>query len=349
MAAQGPVRCRLAGFAAPNDPEAALVRMSDQEAGIACAVLPGIGAEIASLRVRHRGRWREILHRGLEYGPLPPERWDGRAPLLWPAGGRCITRAQAARAQATGRAPRRWAYTVEGRTYPMPCHGFARHMRWKLAAYGVEAGRAFAVCTLRQSPQTRAMYPFDFTLSVRHTLCGRRIVSRYEVSAGENGRPMPFMIGNHVGFNLPLLGRGTYAECTVRTPGARKRRVNASGGFSGRTRAVDLSKPTAMASGIYRDSCIGGYSRRAAWAELADPNAFSIRVSQAEKPVAGRRLSREEDLLFVLWGVPERGCFCPEPWLGAPNALNSGKGCLQLAPGDTFVWEMRIEVGACKS
>jgi len=33
---------------------------------------------------------------------------------------------------------------------------------------------------------------------------------------------------------------------------------------------------------------------------------------------------------------------CPEPWMGEPNSLNSGKATVKLGPGDEFGWEMCV-------
>ena len=43
---------------------------------------------------------------------------------------------------------------------------------------------------------------------------------------------------------------------------------------------------------------------------------------------------------FVLWG--ENDYFCPEPWLGAPNSLNNGKGLVTVEAGGSFQWGMDV-------
>ena len=40
---------------------------------------------------------------------------------------------------------------------------------------------------------------------------------------------------------------------------------------------------------------------------------------------------------FVMWGEAEGGFFCPEPWVGGPDSLNSGKGIVVLQAGLFFV------------
>ena len=39
-----------------------------------------------------------------------------------------------------------------------------------------------------------------------------------------------------------------------------------------------------------------------------------------------------------------RAFFCPEPWCGEPDSLNTGRGVVSLAPGERFCWELRLSV-----
>lgn len=338
-------KCALAEFALPGRPRATLVRMTDPATGMECCVIPAAGAEIAGLSLHLGGRRQEILYRAFAYRRTPPDGWDGRAPLLWPAVGRTNTAAQLARAAGTGRRPRSYKYEINGRTLPMGMHGFARAMAWELADHGVRAPGAFCTCTLRSNDRTRRMYPFDFHLSATHTLGRGCVVSTYVVTAdAANAGPMPFAIGNHIGFALPFGKHGAFDACTVKTPGNRQIFLDRLALPSRKSVRKDLSRPVPLASGIWADTFLGGYTRRTAWVELADPESVTLRISHAERPVKGNYLSREEDLHFVFWGSPEIGYFCPEPWLGKPNALNTGVGCVKLAPGEKFIWEMKLRV-----
>jgi len=338
-------KCALGKFDLPHCRNAVLVRMSDPAIGMECSVIPAAGAEIAGLSLKLGARRREILYHAFAYSKTPPDGWEGRAPLLWPAVGRTNTPAQIARAAETGRPPRSFKYELNGLTLPMNMHGFARSMAWELTDHGVRAPGAFCTCALRSNPHTRKMYPFDFLLSVTHTLGCGCIVSTYTVTAErENSGPMPFAIGNHIGFSLPFGKHGSFDACTVCTPGNRQTLLTELGMLAGKTVKKNVSKPVPLSSGIWADTFLSGYTHRAAWAELADPESVTLRISQTERPVKGKLLSQEKDLHFVFWGSPGLGYFCPEPWLGSPNALNTGKGCIKLAPGQKFIWEMKVRV-----
>ncbi len=337
------IHCRRESFRMRGR-KATLVRLTDRNAGVECAVVPDAGGEVASLRVKRHRRWHELLVNALDYSDNPPEGWEGRAPLLWPANARTFTDEQMAQGKAESHSPKKCRYILDGKTYTIPMHGFARYMKWTLTDHGVEDGKPFAVCEVESNRDTRRMYPFDFRLKATHTLSGATLSSRVEVAAGENDQPMPFAIGNHIGFRLPIDKQSTYDECTVKTPGTRRFFFNAFALPDGRYAKLDLQKPAPLSTGVWSNTYVGGFKRPTAWAELADPNALAIRVSQTERPIRAKRRVKHSDLRFVIFGSPDRGFLCLEPWIGDPNFLNRRRGGVELPAGERFVWEMRVQL-----
>ena len=84
-------RCTTNRTAADGTPTPT-VCVEDSAGGLRATIVPQRGAELASLQVRHRGGWVELLHRALDFSPT--DEWQGRAPLLWPAVGRNFTPTQ---------------------------------------------------------------------------------------------------------------------------------------------------------------------------------------------------------------------------------------------------------------
>ena len=105
-------------------------------AGGASATIALCGAEPLSWRVAGR----ELIWHG------DPAHWPQRAPILFPVIG----------ASAGG------AVRVEGRSYPMPRHGFARDLPFGL----VERRPDRARLRLRATSGTLRHYPFRFELEV---------------------------------------------------------------------------------------------------------------------------------------------------------------------------------------
>lgn len=112
-----------------------------------------------------------------------PQYWRGRAPVLFPY------------------VARLWesSYCYRGKNYTMGIHGFASKMEFSLT----ERGTDYMVLSLAANEETRAMYPFDFTLDI----CYRLVKNKVEVfNTVRNHGPnvMPFGFGGHPGFRVPV-------------------------------------------------------------------------------------------------------------------------------------------------
>jgi galactose mutarotase-like enzyme len=318
---------------------AMLIWMKDDTRGIRVGIAPADGGGIASFQIRRKGSYRDLLYRGLDYTPKPPDGWEGRAPLLWPAVGRSYTPEQVARRKETGQAPEDCQWTSGDQTYPMPIHGFARNLSWTLGNAGHDKKTVWVDCSFKSNRHVAAMYPYHYALTVNHLLKDGELVVTYEVTAGDNKAPMPFSIGNHVSFNMPMLGRGQFEECAIRTPGRKIIRMNELCVPSGETEAINLAEPARLDKPELLDNLLGGYGPGENWLEVIDPSGLRMHIHQEEKSPHGP-FAAQEDYLFVFWGVKELGYYCPEPWIGLPNSLNTGKGLILLPPGERFVWEV---------
>ena len=319
--------------------DAVLVWMKDDVRGIRVGIVPVDGGGIASFQVRRRGSYRELLYRGLDYKTEPPDGWEGRAPLLWPAVGRSYTSKQAAQWKKTGQLPEDYSWSVGGKICSMPMHGFARTVSWTLESAGHDNQAVWVDCMFKNLRWVGAMYPYQFELAVHYRLKDGELVVTYEVSAGENKEAMPFAIGNHLSLNMPMTGRGRFEECAIRTPGHTIIRMNALGVPSGETGKIDLAEPTRLDRPELLDNLLGGYSPGENWLEVIDPAGLRMHIHHEEKSPHGP-FAAPEDHLFVFWGVKDLGYYCPEPWIGLPNSLNTGKGVILLPPGERFVWEV---------
>ncbi|MFL5164769.1 MAG: aldose 1-epimerase family protein, partial [Microvirga sp.] len=141
----------------------------------ASATIALCGAEPLSWRVAGR----ELIWHG------DPAHWPQRAPILFPVVG----------ASAGG------AVRVEGRSYPMPRHGFARDLPFGL----VERRPDRARLRLRATSGTLRHYPFRFELEVEAGLTADRLSLRFTVTNADD-RPMPYGLGFHPGFPWPFDG-----------------------------------------------------------------------------------------------------------------------------------------------
>jgi len=112
-----------------------------------------------------------------------PKYWGDRSPMLFPFIGRLTNN----------------RYKYMGKTYPMGIHGFAAASNFFVAEQ--ESDRI--VLELADTPSTREQYPFAFTLQITYALQDKTLQVSYRVE-NRNSKTMPFGIGGHPGFNVPL-------------------------------------------------------------------------------------------------------------------------------------------------
>jgi galactose mutarotase-like enzyme len=148
-------------------------RMSNGQLTVEIAAL---GAELQSLTTSDGRSW---LWNG------DPAFWTGRSPVLFPM---------------VGKAPDN-QIRVDDTPYDMTQHGFARRSEFTL----VSASDTSCRFELLSTPDTRAVYPFDFRLAVEYALDDNRLTVSAEVQNRSAGI-MPYGFGFHPAFLWPLPG-----------------------------------------------------------------------------------------------------------------------------------------------
>lgn len=138
------------------------------------ATINPFGAELTSLR---DAGGRELMSDG------DPAFWTGRAPLLFPIVGRLNGD----------------VYRYEGREYALPQHGFARRQAFTL----FDSGPGRVVLRLADNDETRAVYPFAFTLDAEFVIEGATLAISVTV-VNRGPRAMPASFGFHPAFAWPL-------------------------------------------------------------------------------------------------------------------------------------------------
>lgn len=133
------------------------------------------GAEMVSIKNTMTNK--EYLWQG------DPEFWGRRAPILFPIVGKVKGN----------------KYKVDGITYELPQHGFARDMHFE----AVEQQDNSLMYVLKSNEETLKVYPFHFELTVRYRLERNKVVVSYEVK-NTDAKNIWFSIGAHPAFNIPL-------------------------------------------------------------------------------------------------------------------------------------------------
>lgn len=152
--------------------------LKNEQLTVTCQTL---GAEVISVK---RGNC-EYVWQG------DPTYWKGKAPMLFPICGRLFG----------------GKYVYEGRTYEMNQHGFMRNEEFEMVLQTEDS----IVFVLRANERTLAQYPFPFVLTVTHTLRGDTVATELCVENTGEGI-MPFTIGAHPGFFVPLGDEGAFED-----------------------------------------------------------------------------------------------------------------------------------------
>jgi gluconolactonase len=317
--------------AGPGSPRVVVLR--DSVAHVEAAVAPSQGGELSSYRVQFKGQWVEMLYRARDYSP--GQSFKGKGPLLWPAVG-----AQYPVDTVPKTSCGEGTYSVAGKSYPMPCHGFARNFPWKEIARSADNRGARVTVELRDSPETRQYYPFAFQLDATFEVSGGHVTADYVVKADpSNTEPMIFSVGNHIAFRIPFLAGTDPNSMTFETDNTTQLLRNTVGVLSGEIKPRSFASPERLGDfDAHVALPLAGY-RSQPFARLVDPQGMTLRLTQQASSSLPEPLIR-----FNAYGGAKVGYFCPEPWFGVQNSLNTGKGAIRLNAGGVWKWRLDLQI-----
>jgi len=315
----------------PESPR--VVVLHDHVAGAEAAIAPSEGGELSSFKVTFKGERIELLYHARDYGHKSG--FQGKGPLLWPAvGAQFPPDTQPKESCGLG------SFTVMGKSYPMMCHGFAKSLPWKEIGRNADNRSARVTVELAASDVTRESYPFAFHLEAKYELIDGHLTIDYVVkSDASNSGPMPFSIGNHIAFKIPFLPGTDPAKMLFETQNTIQLLRNADGFLSGEQKARSFYTPEELGSFDARTALpLGGYKSQP-FSRLIDPQGMTVRLTQTSSTTLSEPLVR-----MNAYGGPSVGYFCPEPWFGVQNSLNTGAGLVKIDPGAAWTWRLAIEV-----
>lgn len=242
-----------------------------------------------------------------------PKFWAGQAPVLFPMVG----------ALRGGKA------TIGEKEVEMGQHGFARRREFTLKEQ-TETQVTFILCA---DDETKKMYPFDFALTVTYTLKEDGVETAFCVKNRGEGE-MPFAIGGHPGFNVPVGEDAAFEDYLIRFEREENQRCPAIVMGQG---LIDPQKSAFTLHGreiplkhslFYQDALV-----------FEGLNSQKVQIIN---PKSGKGI--EMDFagfpLFGIWSAANDGPYvCLEPWTGCATRTDEGdvfeekKNMIFLAPG----------------
>lgn len=272
------------------------------------------GAELA--RLYHKHHQIDYLWKG------DPAFWGKHSPVLFPIVG----------------ALRNQQYRYEGKMYTLGRHGFARDQVFEYQDMGAEEARF----VLRDSPATRAVYPFHFQLTLHYRLQGARLILSYEVAATGPG-PLYFSIGAHPAFAVPIDPQLQYEDYALKweLPETASRWPITEDG---------LIKPDPIP--LLENSTHLPLSHGLFYADALVLKGLSIQqlTLGASGSERGLRFSFAGFPYLGLWAARNAEFICIEPWCGIADAENSNQeltdkeGIQFLEAGQQFERSWSVEL-----
>lgn len=244
-------------------------------------------------------------------------------------------------------------FTFNGRDYVFDInekgiyhiHGLVHNVPWRVISTSTD-GAATVTTGIRSDdhPSIKKAYPHSFELRMTFSLKGSRM--DFIVEAENFGsEPMPFGIGFHPYFNVPLHSASSKANCTVKVPAGQVWELAnfiPTGKRLPVTSSHDLREPvqlsTVMLDDVYTDlDLVDG----ASVVEFKD-NGIDVIVEYG----AGSEFKH-----WVIWTgrTPDDPFVCLEPYTWVTNAPNldlphEETGLIVLDGGETFTDRMWVEV-----
>lgn len=272
------------------------------------AAINPFGAELTSLRDADR---RELMANG------DPAFWTGHAPILFPIVGRL-----------NGDTLR-----VDGHDYPMRQHGFARRKAFAV----IERADDRATFRLVADDETRALYPFDFTLDLAFALDGATLaVAATIANPGET--PLPASFGFHPAFAWPLPygePRDAHHIAFERAEGATVKRL-IDGLIAGDRPSPLDGQSLALHDALFADDAL-------VWAPAA---SHSVTYRAGEGP--SLRIDFPDTPDLAIWTKPGAAFVCIEPWHGHADpadftgAFRDKPGVFEVPAGENYACRMAI-------
>lgn len=243
------------------------------------------GAELCYLRMVHGA---DLLWDG------NPEVWNRTAPVLFPI---------------IGNLPEK-KFKHKDKDFHLERHGFARDQFWRL----IRLTRESCVWELRDTEETRAVFPFPFHLRMMVSLDGPSLKIAYELR-NTGTEPLPGAIGVHPAFRWPLLPdlpkEAHRIEFASEESSPVRRLINGQLDTHPFPNPLD-GKTLMLREELFKDDAL----------IFDEIKSRSLRYGVPDGPVI--ELRWEGFRYLGLWSKPGADFLCIEPWAALP-ALKGSK------------------------
>ncbi|HEY0984020.1 MULTISPECIES: aldose 1-epimerase [unclassified Schlesneria] len=311
-----------------------IVTICDQLSGSTARILPELGFNCFEFRASVEGTMVDVLDAvpGFEQGQQKPS--GSGIPILFPFPNRI----------------RAGRFNWKGKEYVLPgtdkwgnaIHGLCMDRPWRVVRQEANSVKGQFHLSV-DAPDRLPLWPGDFIIEVVYELVRARLLSRFRIF-NPTSDPLPWGLGTHPYFKLPLTSTSRYEDCLVEVP-ARERWELIDCLPTGKRLAVDES--TDLRDGAYLstlkldDVYTGIDCHRPQFECLVMDESAGLQVALTVPPVF-----RE----IVAFTPPNRSAVCLEPYTCPTDAVNLQTtgldvGWRVLGPGQEFHTWIDLSVG----
>ncbi len=230
-----------------------------------------------------------------------PNVWAQHAPVLFPVCGM----------------PKDEQVTIDGVSYPMAKHGFTRNPDFEV----VKVGEDFVELVLTPNEESRPQYPFDFAFHVIYTLRENGFNATFVVE-NKSDKVMPFCVGGHPGFIVPMEAGAQYTDYQLVFPEKEEGKNSLCPGG----RLIDGHEFLPFQDGRVLPLTHDWFAERDAliFTELKSRSVDLVHKVSGH----GIHFSYPKMEVLAVWSMPGKRAdyVCLEPWHGMPGQVcESGK------------------------
>jgi aldose 1-epimerase len=321
--------------------EASLVVLEDGAGGRA-SIWPALGFNCFAWQVQRDGQSIDLLYADAAlFTDAAPRPTRSGIPVLFPFPNRI----------------REGRFTWDGKEHRLPLndsggqnaiHGFACRHAWRVANQGADSAAAWVRGSFRPSrdaPEVRSLWPADYEIEVTYRLSPGRLRLEAEVH-NPDSVPLPFGLGYHPYFRLPLLPGSQAENCTVCVP-ARSYWVTEDSLPTGEKGPVaegrDLNTPRRFAD-LHLDDVLTDLP-----AVVPDADGLRPRAVLRDGAVALQLWWSDDFTDVVVFTPPHRQAFCVEPYTCTTDAVHLQARGLEvgwqvLPPGGRWAGVVELHV-----
>ena len=230
------------------------------------------------------------------------------------------------------------ALSVNGNSYPLSRHGFARTSIFRR----IESAPQQAVFELRYNDETLKNYPYKFEFQVIYHLTGRTLNTLYKV-INMDDQTIYFSIGAHPGFNVSLNADGNFNDYYIEFETQEElitHQLTEKGLFNKQTATI----PT---DGKILSLEMSLFDKDALVFKNLKSRSVTLKSTNTSKQV---KLDFPHFNYLGLWSKREAPFICIEPWLGCADTdgefkdISQKEAILNLKQGHVFEADFSITV-----